>query len=140
MSLRHAIGIAEPAADGWWISFPIFPGVVTSGRNLTELLVNARDALDSAIAAMEEDGVPIPDGFAPAPGVTALSGYNPEDYRDPRVMLVSVEAGGPAVRINVTMEVGIVVRLDRLADRAHSSCSALLARGSRMVLAAEAAE
>jgi hypothetical protein len=55
-------------------------------------------------------------------------------------MLVSVEAGGPAVRINVTMEVGIVVRLDRLADRAHSSCSALLARGSRMVLAAEAAE
>ena len=42
--------------------------------------------------------------------------------------------------INVTMDEGLVARLDSLADRAHASRSALLARGARMVLAVEAAD
>jgi hypothetical protein len=66
--------------------------------------------------------------------------YNPADYHDPRIVLLSVEVGGRSVRINVTMDEGLVARLDSLADRAHASRSALLARGARMVLAAEAAD
>jgi metal-responsive CopG/Arc/MetJ family transcriptional regulator len=44
------------------------------------------------------------------------------------------------VRINVTMDDGLLARLDSLADRSHASRSALLARGARMVLAVEAAD
>jgi metal-responsive CopG/Arc/MetJ family transcriptional regulator len=55
-------------------------------------------------------------------------------------VLVSVEVGGRSVRINVTMDEGLVARLDNLAIRAHASRSALLARGARMVLAVEAAD
>jgi metal-responsive CopG/Arc/MetJ family transcriptional regulator len=51
-----------------------------------------------------------------------------------------VEAGGRSVRINVTMDEGLVTRLDKLANRAHASRSGLLARGARMVLAAEVAD
>ena len=69
-----------------------------------------------------------------------MPAYNPADYHDPRIVLVPVEVGGRAVRINVTMDEGLVARLDNLANRAHASRSALLARGARMVLAAEAVE
>jgi hypothetical protein len=85
---------------------------------------------------MEEDGEPIPESFDASPD---SPGYDPADYHDPRVVLLSVEVGGRSVRINVTMDEGLVARLDSLADRAHASRSALLARGARMVLAAEAA-
>lgn len=101
-------------------------------------MVNARDALASVIEAMQEDGQPIPDGFIGLPG--EAPSYSHTDYRDPHIVLVSAEIGGRAVRINVTMDESLVARLDNVAGRVHSTRSALLARGARMVLAAEAAE
>jgi metal-responsive CopG/Arc/MetJ family transcriptional regulator len=44
------------------------------------------------------------------------------------------------LRINVTMDEALVARVDRFAGRVHSSRSAILARGARLVLAAEMAE
>jgi predicted RNase H-like HicB family nuclease len=137
MTTRHYLGIAERLPDNWSISFPAFPGTVTTGRDFAELVTNARDALVSVVAALEEDGEPIPESFDAAPEELT---YNPADYHDPRIVLLSVEVGGRSVRINVTMDEGLVARLDNLADRAHASRSALLARGARMVLAAEAVD
>ncbi|WP_158932182.1 type II toxin-antitoxin system HicB family antitoxin [Acidisphaera sp. S103] len=137
MSTRHYLGIAEPLPENWSISFPAFPGTVTTGCDFAELMTNARDALASVVAAMEEDGCPIPESFDVSPD---SSNYNPADYHDPRIVLVPVEVGGRSVRINVTMDEGLVARLDNLANRAHASRSALLARGARMVLAVEAAD
>ena len=137
MTTRHYLGIAEPLPDNWSISFPAFPGTVTTGGDFAELMTHARDALASIVAAMEEDGETIPDSFDASP---EGSSYNPADYHDPRLVLVSVEVGGRSVRINVTMDEGLVARLDSLAKRAHASRSALLARGARMLLTVEAAE
>ena len=137
MTTRHYLGIAEPLPENWSISVPVFPGTVTTGRDFAELMKNARDALASVVAAMEEDGAAIPESFDASPDVQT---YNPNDYHDPRIVVISVEAGGRSVRINVTMDEGLVARLDSLADRAHASRSALLARGARMVLAVEAAD
>ncbi len=136
MATRHYLGIAEHLPENWSISFPAFPGTVTTGGNFAELMANARDALASVVAAMEADGVPIPESFDAAPDSPA---YDPADYHDPRIVLLSVEVGGRSVRINVTMDDGLLARLDSLAGRAHASRSALLARGARMLLAAEAA-
>ena len=135
MTTRHYLGIAEPLPENWSISFPAFPGTVTTGRDFAELMLNARDALASVVAAMEEDGEPIPDSSNASLNPPS---YDPGDYHDPRLVLVSVEVGGRSVRINVTMDEGLVARLDGLAERAHASRSALLARGARMVLAVEA--
>ena len=135
MTTRTYLGSAEPLPSNWSISFPAFPGTVTTGRDFAELMTNARDALASVVGAREEDGEPIPDSFDVSPD---SSTYNPADYHDPRIVLVSVEVGGRSVRINVTMDEGLVARLDSLANREHASRSALLARGARMVLAAEA--
>ena len=137
MTTRHYLGIAEPLPENWSMSFPVFPGTVTTGRNFAELMTNARDALASVVAVMEEDGTSIPESFDASPDAPA---YNPGDYHDPRIVLVSVEVGGRSMRINVTMDEGLVARLDSLADRANASRSALLARGARMVLAVETAD
>ena len=137
MAARYYLGIAEPLPENWSISFPAFPGTVTTGQGFAELMTNARDALASVVAAMQEDGEPIPDSVDAVPDLPA---YNPADYHDPRIVMVPVEVGGRAVRINVTMDEGLVARLDNLANRAHASRSALLARGARMVLAAETVE
>jgi predicted RNase H-like HicB family nuclease len=137
MTTRHYLGIAEQLPENWSISFPAFPGTVTTGRDFAELMTNARDTLASVVAAMEEDGERIPESFDASPEAPS---YNPDDYCEPRIVLVPVEVGGRSIRINVTMDEGLVARLDSLADRAHASRSALLARGARMVLAAEATE
>jgi predicted RNase H-like HicB family nuclease len=60
MPPRHHIGIAEPDGSGWSLGFPAFPGTVTTGDTLAELIGHARDALASVVATMEEDGLTLP--------------------------------------------------------------------------------
>ena len=134
MTIRHYLGVAEPGADTWSLSFPAFPGAVTTGDTLAALLTNAQDALASVVEAMQEDGAALPNCVYV---VRCASGFDTADYHDPHLVLVPVEVCGRALRINVTMDEGLVARLDRFADRAQSSRSALLARGARMVLASE---
>jgi hypothetical protein len=79
----------------------------------------------------------IPDGFDGSP---ASSGYDAKDYEDPHIVLVSVEVGGKAQRINVTMDEGLIARVDHFAERINTTRSAVLAKGARMVLASEVME
>jgi predicted RNase H-like HicB family nuclease len=137
MATRHYIGIAETDGDGWSLGFPAFPGTVTTGDTLAELLGHARDALASVVGAMEEDGLALPPSVDDDP---RSAPYDMANYVNPHVVIVAVETSGKAARINVTMDEGLVARLDSLAERSHSSRSALLARGARMVLANDAAD
>ena len=133
MSQRHYLGIVEPGPNNWSISFPAFPGVISVGDTFAEVLEHGRDALASALDAMQEDGDDLP------PDYTATGdspGYNPADYQDPRLVVLSVEVASKAVRINVTMEEALLARLDRVAERTHTTRSALLAKGARLVLEA----
>jgi predicted RNase H-like HicB family nuclease len=137
MATRHYLGIAERSTTGWSLSFPAFPGTVTIGDDFSELMANARDALASVVAAMSEDGLAIPQSFD---AMSEAAEPVLKGYRNPRLVLVPVEIGGRSMRLNITMDEGLVARLDQLASRANASRSALLARGARLVLAAEAAE
>ncbi len=138
MSVRNYVGVAERAEGNRSISFPAFPGTVTTGANLAELYAHAKDALASVVEAMLEDGLALPDGFEADPD--AGSDFRASDYKNPHIVIVPVDVGGKALRINVTMDEGLVARVDSLASRVHSNRSALLARGARMVLASEMAE
>ena len=63
--------------------------------------------------------------------------YGPADYHDPRSVLFPVEVRGSSVRVNITIDDGLLARVDELSRRLGGSRSALLARGARMLLAAE---
>lgn len=133
MAVRHYLGIAEPGPHNWSISFPAFPGTVSMADTFAELLVNARDALASAIEALQEDKLEIPESFEG--GVVGSPSYKATDYHDPHIVIIDVEDGEKALRVNVTLPQGLVSRLDHLAERDHTTRSALLARGARRVLA-----
>ena len=135
MPVRHYLGIAEPGPDNWSLSFPAFPGVTTVGDNFAELVAAPRGWQGGA--GMQEDGIALPVEFTADPGAP---GYDPADYRDPRVIVVGVEVGSRALRINVTMDEALLSRLDAFAQRTHASRSGLLAQGARLVLAGANAE
>jgi predicted RNase H-like HicB family nuclease len=124
MATRTYFGIAERAGDGWSISFPAFPGTVTTGDTIPDLLTNARNALASVVEAMQDEEQEIPQSYDDSP--TA----DPQNYQDPHLMLLSIEDSEKSVRVNVTMAETLVWRLDNLAERLHSSRSALLAKGA----------
>jgi predicted RNase H-like HicB family nuclease len=88
MGTRNYLGIVEPGPQNWSISFPAFPGTVTTGDTYDELMVHARDALATVIEAMQEEGQVVPDGFDTAQRTPA---YDAGDYRDPRAVVLPVE-------------------------------------------------
>jgi predicted RNase H-like HicB family nuclease len=135
MATRYYLAIAEPGPNNWSISFPAFPGAVTVSDTFADLLMQARDALASVIGEMQQDGEQIPDGIEAHGGKD--QSVDLSLYRDPRIVMIPVEVQSRSTRINVTMDESLVARLDSLAARAHSSRSAILARGARLVLAAE---
>ncbi len=94
MTTRHFLGIAEKLPENWSLSFPAFPGTVTTGCDFADLMDNAHDALASVVAAMTEDGRPIPESFDTLP-VTPL--HDLTYHRDPRPVLVAANVGGRSV-------------------------------------------
>jgi hypothetical protein len=66
-----------------------------------------------------------------------LPDYDRSAFSDPRSMLVPVETAGRALRVNVSIDEGLLGRIDEVSKRTGMSRSALLARGARLVIAEE---
>jgi len=47
--------------DGWIAECPSLPGCVSQGRTRQEAIANAKEAIRAYLAALEEDGIPIPE-------------------------------------------------------------------------------
>jgi hypothetical protein len=93
----------------------------------------AKDALATVVDDMVKDGEPLP----PAIENDAIPDYDATAYHDPRMLLVPVETPGRALRVNVSLDEGLLARIDDVAKRTGMTRSALLARGARLVIASE---
>jgi hypothetical protein len=58
-------------------------------------------------------------------------------FYDPVALLVAVEVSGQALRVNISLDNGLLARIDDASKRSGLSRSALLARGARTVIATE---
>lgn len=48
--------------NGWWVAeCPSLPGCVSQGRTREEAIVNIKEAIEGYIAALKEDGLPVPE-------------------------------------------------------------------------------
>jgi predicted RNase H-like HicB family nuclease len=48
--------------DGYWIAeCPSLPGCISQGQTREDALQNIKEAIEGYIAALEEDGIPVPD-------------------------------------------------------------------------------
>ncbi len=53
--------VLYPGEDGYWVvECPSLPGCITQGATREEALSNAREAIDGYIAALRDDGLPVP--------------------------------------------------------------------------------
>lgn len=54
--------IIYPGEDGYWVAeCPSLPGCVSQGESKEEAILNIREAIEIYIAALEEDGLPVPE-------------------------------------------------------------------------------
>ena len=54
--------VIYPGEDGYWVvECPSLPGCISQGRTKEEALANIREAIQGYIAALEEDGLPVPE-------------------------------------------------------------------------------
>ena len=136
MATRYYLAVADrhPNERRWSIVFPQLPGVTSVAETFADVMRQAKDALATAIEDMEQDGEVLP----PSIEEGAVPDYDRSACHDPRALLVPVETSGRAVRVNISLEEGLLVRIDDVARRTGLTRSSLLARGARMVIASEA--
>ncbi|WP_460192749.1 type II toxin-antitoxin system HicB family antitoxin [Thermosynechococcus sp. FA-CM-4201] len=54
--------IIYPGQDGYWVAeCPSLPGCISQGKTKGEALTNIKEAIRGYIAALEEDGLPVPE-------------------------------------------------------------------------------
>ena len=50
-----------PGEDGYWITeCPSLPGCISQGQTIEEAVANIREAIQEYIAALVDDGLPVP--------------------------------------------------------------------------------
>ena len=53
--------IVYPGEDGYWVvECPTLPGCISQGRSREEAVTNIIEAIRGYIAALKEDGLPVP--------------------------------------------------------------------------------
>lgn len=54
--------IVYPGEDGWWVvECPSLPGCVSQGETKEKAIVNIKEAIQEYVAALKEDGLPVPE-------------------------------------------------------------------------------
>ncbi|MBM3214686.1 type II toxin-antitoxin system HicB family antitoxin [Candidatus Poribacteria bacterium] len=54
--------ILYPGEDGYWVvECPSLPGCVSQGKTKTEAIANIKEAINGYVAALVEDGLPVPE-------------------------------------------------------------------------------
>lgn len=123
MASAAYMAIVERGKRGYGVFFPDLPGCVSAGLTEPEVFSGAEEALAGHLAEMLTEGESLP-----RPSDNIL--HDPEVDEYCRI-LVRVELPGKAVRLNITMDEGLVAAIDRVA----SNRSSFLADAARAALA-----
>lgn len=119
MATATYLGVIERGERGFGVFFPDVPGCVSAGDNLFEAMENGELALAAHIELLARDGEGIPEASAEV----AVD----DDIEVVSYFLAHVELPGKTVRLNITMDEGLVARIDRVARNR----SAFLAEAAR---------
>ena len=101
--------IVERAGAGYSVFFPDLPGCTSAGDTLQAVALAAEEALAGHLKVTGEHGEPIP-----APAELDAIERDPEVDEVARI-LVRGERPGRAVRVQISMDDGLLARIDRVA-------------------------
>ncbi len=125
MASAFYTAIIEKAGEGYSLFFPDLPGCTSAGATVQQAARNAEEAIAAHLLLSAEYGDDIP-----APSDPAAIARDPEVDEVAR-MLVRVELPGKALRLNITLDEGLVAAIDQAAPNR----SAFLAAAARAALA-----
>ncbi len=128
MATAYYPAIIERGAEGFGVYFPDLPGCVSAGRTVQEAALGAEEALNGHLSVMAEYGDAIP---APSE-LDAIEAV--EGSEEVARVLVRGERPGKAVRVQISIEEGLLARIDRAAKNR----SRFLAEAAQAKLAASA--
>jgi predicted RNase H-like HicB family nuclease len=114
---------------GYSVFFPDLPGCASAGDTVEEAARNAEEALSLHLTGLIEEGEPVP-----RPTPPEQIGHDP-DVSEAARMLVRVELPGRSVRLNISMDEGLVAAMDQAAKQRQMSRSGLLSEAVRRMLA-----
>jgi predicted RNase H-like HicB family nuclease len=118
--------IIERAPRGYGVFFPDLPGCTSAGDTVTEAAINAEEALAGHLLVCEQHGDAIPEP-------SELDQLEVDsDVDEVARLLVRGERKGKAVRINITLDEGLLAAIDKVAENR----SGFLAEAARVALAA----
>ena len=135
MATKYYLAIADrvPGESNWSITFPAFTGATSVAERFADVMRQAKDALATVVDDMQTDGDALPRSVED----DAVPDYDRSGFHDPRTLLVPVDVAGRALRVNVSLDEGLLARIDDVSKRTGLSRSSLLARGARMLIATE---
>lgn len=130
MALRFYSARIEAADDGGFgVFFPDLPGCTSAGDTIQDAASNAVEALSGHIALTLEHGETVPD---PSPPDAPLPSWLVDiPGRIVATVLVPVEMPGRAARANITIDEGLLARLDAAAAAEGTSRSGFIAEAVR---------
>jgi predicted RNase H-like HicB family nuclease len=125
MTTAYYPAIIERGPDGFGVFFPDLPGCVTAGATIQEAARGAEEALNGHLSVSAEHGDPVPD-----PSDLDAIERDPDTDEVARV-LVRGERPGRSVRVQLSIDEGLLARIDRVAKNR----SRFLADAARAALA-----
>lgn len=115
------------------ISFPDFPGAVSGGGSAEEAIAKGRQALALHVEGMVEDGEALP--LLRELSELRVDPEFVEWSKDAVLVLVPVDLPSRPVRINISIDEGLLDRIDRAAKARGETRSGYLASAARVRLA-----
>ena len=111
------------------ISFPDFPGCISTGRTAEEAIAKGSEALTFHVSGMAEDGLdlPVPRGLAELRADPAFAA----DADGATLTLINYEVPGRSVRINISIDENLLSSIDLSANASGESRSGWLADAAR---------
>lgn len=130
--MTHVIALIHEEAGSFGISFPDFPGCISTADTLDEAVQRGAQALAFHIEGMIGDGEAIPQPRSLA--VLKADADFADDFADAVVAAVPVELPGKAVRVNITFDEHLLQAVDRAAAAIGATRSGYLAEAAKVKL------
>ncbi|MBU3887208.1 type II toxin-antitoxin system HicB family antitoxin [Methylosinus sp. KRF6] len=134
--MSYAIAVIHEEQGVYGISFPDFPGCVSTGCSLEEAMTKGGQALALHVSGMVDDCEPLPQlrGFAELRADPELAGW----FTEAIVAAVFVDLPRRAVKVNVSIDEGLLEQVDRAAETTGLSRSAYFVEAAKIVSALQA--
>ena len=133
--MRYVAFVHKEPGSSYGVSFPDFPGCISAGNTADVALHNAVEALAGHVAAMRSDGDAIPE---PRDLETVLEDDELAENREGATIafVPLVVDRGSSVRVNVSMDAGLLEAIDAAARERGMTRSAFIASAARNEISA----